>query len=76
LLAHARRAGLLPEEYRPHIFNVKRPHTDPTFLVDGVVAGQWRYEDGAITRTPFRTLDKADERALDDEAARLLALHS
>ncbi len=32
LLVHARRSGILPEEYRPLIFNTKLPQSVPTFL--------------------------------------------
>ena len=44
LLIHARRAGILPEAFRLRIFSTKTPHSFPTFLVDGAVAGTWRYE--------------------------------
>ena len=44
LLVHARRTGILPEEHRPKIFGIKTPHSFPTFLIDGQVAGTWRYE--------------------------------
>ena len=46
LLVHARRAGILPERYRPLVFSTKNPPSVPTFLVDGAVAGTWRYEKG------------------------------
>ena len=39
LLVHARRTGILPEEYRPRVFSTKTPHSVGTFLVDGAVAG-------------------------------------
>ena len=42
LLVHARRSGILPEKYRSLVFDVKRPHSVGTFLVDGSVAGTWR----------------------------------
>jgi Winged helix DNA-binding domain len=76
LLVHARRAGILPEEYRPRVFNVKGPHWVNTFLVDGVVAGAWRYQDGRVSLEPFRRLDGSTRRALTDEAERLAALHA
>ena len=76
LLVHARRAGLLPEEYRPRIFNTKAPHSFPTFLVDGAVAGTWRYEDGEVALSPFAPLAPADEEAVRAEAARLAAFHA
>jgi len=71
LLVHARRTLILPEEYRPRIFNTKAPHSFNTFLVDGAVAGTWRYDDGRIVLDPFRRLDPATRRELEDEAERL-----
>jgi CRP-like cAMP-binding protein len=76
LLVHARRTGVLPEEHRPRIFNTKSPHSFPTFLVDGAVAGTWRHEDGAIRLEPFARLDRATRRAVDVEAGRLAGLHA
>jgi hypothetical protein len=73
LFAHARRTGLLPEAYRPWIFNVKAPQSFATVLVDGRVAGTWRREDGAIRLQPFEPLDGATRRALADEAEGLAA---
>jgi hypothetical protein len=75
LLAHARRTGILPEEHRSRVFTTKTPQSVSTFLVDGAVAGTWRYEEGRIEWSPFGRLDKATRRALDDEAERLAALH-
>ena len=57
LLVHARRTGILPEEHRPRIFHVRNPHSLSTFLVDGQVAGSWRYEKGRIALEPFGRLD-------------------
>jgi hypothetical protein len=76
LLVHARRTGFLPEEHRPFIFHVKAPQSYPTFLVDGAVAGTWRYEEGSIELSPFGRLDPATRRELEDEAARLAAFHA
>ena len=76
LLTHARRTGLLPEEHRPRIFKTKAPQSFPTFLVDGAVAGTWRYANGTIELSPFAPLDPADEAALRDEAERLAAFHA
>ena len=47
LLVHARRTGIMPEEYRPIVFATKNPPSVPTFLVDGRVAGAWRYDERA-----------------------------
>jgi Winged helix DNA-binding domain len=76
LLVHARRTGLLPEEHRPKLFHVRTPHSFPSFLVDGSVAGTWRHERGRIELEPFDRLDAATRRALDEEAERLLAFHA
>ncbi|HTE59460.1 MAG TPA: crosslink repair DNA glycosylase YcaQ family protein, partial [Solirubrobacteraceae bacterium] len=76
LLTHARRTGILPEEHRPKLFSPKYPQSFPTFLVDGAVAGTWRFQDGEIALSPFEPLDAADEQALRDEAERLAAFHA
>ncbi len=76
LLVHARRTGVLPEELRPQIFNTKTPHSFNTFLVDGRVAGTWRFEAGEIQLTPLRPLSTAERRDLDEEAHRLAAFHA
>jgi hypothetical protein len=75
LLVHARRTGILPEEHRPKVFNTKTPHSVGTFLVDGAVAGTWRYEDGAVRVEPFGRLDATARRELREEADRLAAFH-
>jgi hypothetical protein len=71
LLVHARRTQIVPEAFRPKIFNTKTPHSFPTFLVDGQVAGTWRFEKGSISLSPLRTLTRSERRALDDERGRL-----
>jgi hypothetical protein len=76
LLVHARRTGILPEEHRPRIFSSRNPHSLPTFLVDGAVAGTWRHANGRIELEPFRRLDRATQRALGEEADRLADLHA
>ena len=75
LLVHARRTQILPEAYRPLIFHTKMPPSYPTFLVDGQVAGTWRYEAGGVQLTPFRTLTAGERRELEDEAHRLATFH-
>jgi hypothetical protein len=75
LLVHARRTQLLPERYRGHIFNSKHPHSFPTFLVDGAVAGTWRPEHGRVRLEPFEPLPRPVRRQLDAEAERLAAFH-
>ncbi len=76
LLVHARRAGVLPEEYRPRIFSTKMPQSIGTFLVDGAVAGTWRYADGHVRWEAFERLDRATTREIDDEAERLAEFHA
>jgi hypothetical protein len=76
LLAHARRTLILPEKYRTLIFNTKMPQSVPTFLVDGAVAGTWRYEGGRVVIKPFAPLSQADRREVDDEAERLAEFHA
>src|ERR1700737_993678 len=73
LLVHARRTQILPERYRPLVFNTKTPHSVPTFLVDGAVAGTWRYEGGRVELKPFEPIPKFVKREVDDEAQRLEA---
>ena len=76
LLVHARRTQILPERYRPLIFNTKTPHSVNAFLVDGQVAGTWRYEKGTVKIAPFGRLPKGVRAELDDEAERLAEFHS
>ncbi len=75
LLVHARRTLILPEEYRQRIFHTKAPHSFPTFLVDGQVAGTWRYEDGRVRLEPFGRLPRGTRAELEGEADRLAAFH-
>ncbi|MGQ0551299.1 MAG: DNA glycosylase AlkZ-like family protein [Armatimonadota bacterium] len=76
LLVHARRTQILPEPYRPRVFNTRTPHSVSTFLVDGQVAGTWRYEKGRVRLEPFRALTRMVRHALEDEAASLAAFHA
>jgi hypothetical protein len=76
LLVHARRTGVLPEEYRPRIFSTKTPNSFGTFLVDGAVAGTWRYERGRVVTRAFGPLAPETKRELEGEAERLAAFHA
>ena len=76
LLAHARRAEILPERHRARVFHVRMPQSVPTFLVDGAVAGAWRYDGGRVAFDPFERLDRATLRALREEGERMVALHA
>jgi len=75
LLVHARRTQVLPEAYRSRVFATTMPRSVPTFLVDGQVAGTWRYGGGRVVTTPFHDLAATAQRALDAEAQRLAAFH-
>jgi Winged helix DNA-binding domain len=76
LLVHARRTLIVAEDRRPLIFNTKTPHSVPTFLVDGTVAGTWRYERGRVEPAPFEELPAVTMRALEAEAERLAEFHA
>jgi hypothetical protein len=76
LLVHARRTGILPERYRPLIFNTKMPQSVGTFLVDGSVAGTWRYRDGRVVTEAFGRLSRAARAEVAEEADRLAAFHA
>jgi winged helix DNA-binding protein len=76
LLAHARRTQILPERYRTRVFNVKTPQSVSAFIVDGQVAGTWRFENGRISTKPFHKLDRGTRRELDEESERLGAFHA
>jgi hypothetical protein len=75
LLVHARRTGILPETYRPRIFNTKTPNSVNTFLLDGRVAGTWRHENGRIDLTPFEAVPRSARRDLDAEAVGLASFY-
>lgn len=76
LLVHARGKGVIAEEHRPLVFNTKTPHSVCTFLVDGTVAGTWRYEKGQVRPAPFEPLAPAVQAEVDEEAARLATFHT
>jgi hypothetical protein len=71
LLAHTRRAGILPERHRKKIFNTNTPHSLSAFLVDGQVAGSWQLERGKVTLQSFERLPSGVRKQLDEEAERL-----
>jgi len=76
LLVHARRTRILPEEFRPLVFNIKTPHSVNTFLVDGAVAGRWRVERAKTAATlvlePFEPIPRRFRRELAHEGERLV----
>ena len=76
LLVHARRAQILPEHHRPRVFASTMPQSTPTFLVDGQVAGTWRYADGRVVPAPLHDLPAMARHAVDEEADRLTAWYA
>jgi hypothetical protein len=76
LLVHARRKGVIAEEHRPLVFNTKTPHSVCTFMVDGKVAGTWRYEKGEVRLAPFELLAPGVLAEVEEEAAQLAAFHA
>ena len=75
ILAHRDRSRIVPVEYVEAVFNRKNATTKNTFTVDGFVAGAWRIKGGKLELEPFAPLPRKWRRAVDDEAARLLAWH-
>jgi hypothetical protein len=72
LLVHARRTGLLPEQYRARMFHSRNPFSVGAVLVDGRVAGAWSFRDERILVEPYERLP----RAVEEERERLEAFHS
>jgi hypothetical protein len=79
LLVHARRTQILPERFRPLVFNTKTPHSVATFLVDGAVAGKWRVERtkrmATLRLEPFERLPRGARAELRAEGERLVRFH-
>ena len=66
------RARVLPEAYRKLIVR-KNADVQPTFTVDGFVAGIWRVERARVVTEAFAPLPRAAKRELQEEAVRLQA---
>ena len=75
LLAHARRALVIREEDRSRIFGTRIPQSLPTFLVDGQVAGTWKYVDGRVEIDAWHDLSAPRRRQVDAEAETLAVFH-
>lgn len=73
LLAHARRAEVLPEEHRPRIFHTKAPQSFATYLVDGQVRGTWTDEGGRVVLDVFEPTPRRFSKELREEKKRLEA---
>jgi Winged helix DNA-binding domain len=66
------RARVLSPDVAPVVIK-KNGDVLPTFLVDGVVAGLWRYEDGRVKTEQFAPLPRSARQELEDEGRRLAA---
>jgi hypothetical protein len=66
------RRRVLPEEYRKVVVR-KNADVQPTFIVDGLVAGIWSFKAGRLTTETFAPLPRAARRELEDESGRLAA---
>ncbi len=76
LLVHARRKAVIAEEHRPIIFNTKTPQSMPTFLINGAIAGTWKYESGTVRLNPFDVIPRKWKRELEEEAKALAVFHN
>jgi Winged helix DNA-binding domain len=69
ILSHADRTRIISSADRR---SLSRDRLMRTFLVDGFVAGSWQIAGTTIHVRPFRPLRAAEERAIADEAERML----
>ena len=74
LLAYDVRERILPERHRRTVIK-RNGDVAPTFLVDGFVAGIWRYAGGRVELEPFDRLSRTVRRELESEAAALARFH-
>jgi hypothetical protein len=70
LLSFADRTRILPEKHRRTVIKVNGDVAQ-TFLVDGVVAGLWRFENPRVVTEPFTPLPRAIKEKVAEEADRL-----
>jgi hypothetical protein len=76
LLVHARRAEILPEEFRSRVFQTKNPFSVGTVLVDGRVVAAWSMRDGRVEVDPYEALPKVAADEVEAERSRLEAFHA
>ncbi|MBK5330421.1 MAG: AlkZ family DNA glycosylase, partial [Ilumatobacteraceae bacterium] len=75
LLAHSRRADILPEEFRSAIFHTKIPQSVGAVLVDGSVAATWAWRNDHVEVDELATLTATKRRAVAGEADQLTAFY-
>jgi hypothetical protein len=68
ILGHDDRTRIIADEHRARL---SRDRLMRAFLVDGFVAGTWRFDRDAVALEPFGRLRRSDRAALDEEAQRL-----
>ncbi|MFG3706453.1 winged helix DNA-binding domain-containing protein [Micromonospora sp. NPDC047670] len=71
LLGHADRTRIISDEDRKRVMP-GQALVRPTILMDGFVRGTWSFTGDDIRLAPFRPLTTAEQRAVDDEANRML----
>jgi len=71
-LGHAsgERDRIVPPAFSKRVYTVNTV-MPATFLLDGFVAGTWRYDRGRVTLEPWRRLARAERAELNDEADHL-----
>jgi hypothetical protein len=72
-LSHADRDRIAPDDVRK-LWMGPNGGVGPTLFVDGLLAGSWRYQDGAIDVSPYGRLTAAQRRAVEQEKDRVSAL--
>ena len=76
LLSHGDRTRMIADDHRSIVYQKGNLRLQPTFLVDGVVAGMWRSErkrkDATLTITPFNPLSAVTRRELAAEGEGLI----
>jgi hypothetical protein len=75
MLAHARRTGLMPEEHRRRIFNIRNPFSLGGLLVAGRIVGAWSAREGRVALELFEPISPRDRDAVEDERLALEAFH-
>jgi Winged helix DNA-binding domain len=72
LLGHKDRTRVIAEEHRRLVYIGPGLMTG-TVLVGGFAAATWRVRDGELTLEPFRSLTRAERKAIEPEAEALFA---
>lgn len=72
LLSHADRSRAVPPELKGRSWQGNQAYR--TFLVDGFLAGVWKYDGDVLTLQPFGTLGKVRREELLKEAERTLTV--